>query len=322
MILPISQDSARFCEMNTRPVVSSSGYALSLSDGNQWHLNADAPLLPWLEKFAGIMGLNQGSFNGSLKLTYYLNSSPILSSPHSEIQHVHTHNVWECTDLRSLGVCFHKYSSEVKCKIKLLDESKLENGKSTLEFVSMWNALFPIYQQSIRQGGLPIHAALVEKNGAGVLLAAPGDTGKSTCCRRLPDDWKPLCDDETLVVLDKGKRFRGHPFPTWSDYVMRGSNRTWDVQYSVPLGGIFFLEQSETEETMNLGQGEAAAFVYESVNQACEKYWRRGNTAFQRIFRQELFNNACGFAKRIPAFRLRVSLNGRFWEKIEQALGW
>jgi SynChlorMet cassette protein ScmC len=186
----------------------------------------------------------------------------------------------------------------------------------------MWNALYPIYQKSIGRGGLPFHAALIEKKGAGVLLAASGDTGKSTCCRRLAANWTPLCDDEALVIADKEKRFRAHPFPTWSDYMYRGSDNTWDIQYSVPLCGVFFLEQSDTDETIALGQGEAAALVNKSVTQVCEKYWRTGSREFQRNFRRQVFNNAYALAKNIPAFKLRVSLNGRFWEKIEQALCW
>ena len=299
-----------------------SGYYLSLSDGNQWHLNADESLMPWLDKFASIMKLNKSSLNGSPKLTYTLDSNPTFSQSHSERQNTLNNNNWDCIDLKSPCVWFHKDTSDVICKLKFLDESSPEDDRITIEICNMWNALFPIYRQSIRRGGLPFHAALVEKKGAGVLLAAPGDTGKSTCCRRLPDDWKPLCDDETLVVLDNEKRFRGHPFPTWSDYLARDSAKTWDIQHSVPLCGIFFFEQSDTDEATALGQGEAAAFVNRSAAQVCEKYSRRGNREFQRNFRKQIFNNAYALPKDVPAFKLRISLNGRFWEKIEQVLGW
>jgi SynChlorMet cassette protein ScmC len=204
----------------------------------------------------------------------------------------------------------------------LQDDRITQDDRNTLEFIGMWSALYPIYQQSIGRGGLPFHAALIEKKGAGVLLAASGDTGKSTCSRRLATNWTPLCDDEALVIPDKEKRFRVHPFPTWSDYMRRGSDNTWDIQYSVPLCGVFFLEQSDTDEAIALGQGEAAGLVNESATQVCEKYWRRGNKEFQRNLRRQVFDNAYALAKNIPAFKLRVSLNGRFWEKIEQALGW
>jgi SynChlorMet cassette protein ScmC len=134
--------------------------------------------------------------------------------------------------------------------------------------------------------------------------------------------WKPLCDDETLVVLDKQKKYRAHPFPTWSDYFWKRAENTWNVQYSVPLGGVFFLQQSETDEVVSLGEAEAAILMNESAIQVCQKFWRRLDRENLRKLRRELFNNASEMAKRIPAFILRVSLHGRFWEEMEKALGW
>ena len=295
--------------------VSSPGYELSLRDGNQWHLKADAPLSVWMDKFAAIMELKTCPFNNKPKLTFSIKTAASPAKYCPKIHDTPLHNAWYIHDLKILCVWFHKYVPDTICKIDHMEEPELE-------IINMWRALYPIYRESIRRGGLPFHAALVEKKGSAVLLAGPGDTGKSTCCRRLPDDWKPLCDDETLVVLDNEKRFRAHPFPTWSDYLLRRPEKTWDVQYSVPLGGVFFLEQSDTDETIALGRGKAAALMIESVAQVYTKYWRKANKAIQRKLRGQLFDNACRLANRIPAFTLRASLNGRFWEKIEQALGW
>jgi hypothetical protein len=36
--------------------------------------------------------------------------------------------------------------------------------------------------------------------------------------------------------------------------------------------------------------------------------------------RKNLFENSCRLAKAVPAFRLKASLKGRFWEKIEEVL--
>ena len=131
-----------------------------------------------------------------------------------------------------------------------------------------------------------------------------------------------MCDDEVLVVFDNQENFRAHPFPTWSDYLWRGSEKTWNVQYSVPLCGVFFIEQSEVDEVVPLGKCESAVYMNESSTQVCRKYWGRADNEYQRTFRKNLFVNACGMAKKIPAFRLRVSLHGRFWEEIERILGW
>ena len=253
--------------------------------------------------------------NSKPKLTFSLKTAASPTEYHPETRNAPPDNAWDSHDLQTLCVWFHKYLPDAICKL-------LPIGDPVLEITTMWRALYTIYLQSINRGGLPFHAGLVEKKGRGILLAGPGDTGKSTCCRRLPDDWKPLCDDETLVVLDNEKRFRAHPFPTWSDYLENASDNTWDVQYSVPLRAVFFLEQSETDETIAIGQGTAAALTVESVAQVFAKYWRTADWDLQRKIRRQVFDNACRLAKRIPAFKLRVSLNGRFWEKIEQALGW
>jgi SynChlorMet cassette protein ScmC len=162
---------------------------------------------------------------------------------------------------------------------------------------------------------------LAELNGQGVLFSASGGTGKSTTCRRLPDYWKPLCDDETLVVLDSNKEYRAHPFPTWSDYLMKRAPNTWDVQYSVPVSAIFFLERADNDEVTHLSASEVSVLMMESASQVCvhnKTLYRQQPDLAE--FRKKLFNNACNLAMKIPAFRLRISLNGKFWEEVENVL--
>ena len=222
-------------------------------------------------------------------------------------------NGWCCYDHKTLRIWCHNSSRDVVCEID-------NDGKDVIGVINMWNSLQPIYQRSMNLGGLLFHAALVELDGRGVLLAAQGDTGKSTCCRRLPDYWKPLCDDETLVVLGKEKRYRVHPFPTWSDYLSGPSENTWNVQYSVPVSAVFFLEQAGADEAVPMGQGEAAFLMSDSAAQICRRFWKRMDIEYERNFRIESFHNACQMAKQIPAFRLRASLHGRFWEEMEKVM--
>ena len=86
----------------------------------------------------------------------------------------------------------------------------------------------------------------------------------------------------------------------------------------MPLSAIIFLEQSGTDTIEPLGEGHAAVLITKSASQIYEKFWRKSDQTDQRKFREELFNNACKMAKQIPAYRLGVSLNGRFWEKMEE----
>jgi len=189
-----------------------------------------------------------------------------------------------------------------------------------LEIIRMWLARFPIYEQVQETGGLPFHAALIEWNRLGVLLAASGGTGKSTCCLRLPPPWHVLCDDETLIVRDHQARYLAHPFPTWSDYLFRRSKRTWNVQRHVPLYAIFFLEQAEADDIIPIGQGQATVLISQSTTEVCCRSWENLDRRVIRALRKKLFDNACQLARTIPAFILHVSRFGTFWDEIEMVL--
>lgn len=288
---------------------------MQLGDGQCWRITMSKGLEAWMDKLACIMELKACNANGGSKLIYTIGKNENNDADHNESRRAQGNYGWKYHDLSTLCVWYHGDYNDVVCEVKPF-------GNRESEIVTMWNALYPIYQKSISMGGLPFHAGLIELDGRGVILAGPGDTGKSTCCSRLPDYWNPMCDDEALVVVDNEGKFRAHPFPTWSDYLWRRSEKTWNVQRSVPIFGVFFVEQSEDDEAVSLGEGKAAVYMTESATQVCRKYWRRADDEYQRTFRRNLFVNASEIAKKIPAFRLRVNLHGRFWEEIERVLGW
>jgi SynChlorMet cassette protein ScmC len=170
------------------------------------------------------------------------------------------------------------------------------------------------------RGGVLIHGALAERDGMGVILAAPGGTGKTTASNRLPTSWRSLCDDTTLVVKDPQGNYWAHPWPTWSRFLDRGPSGTWDVQTAVPLKGIFVLTHADEDRAVRVGPGHAVSLLVECVRQA---------TMFMPLglFKEELralhlqrFNNLCALARVIPAHVLHISLTGAFWQEIEQAL--
>jgi SynChlorMet cassette protein ScmC len=289
------------------------GYCLSLSDGNSWWITGDNSKEQLLSKFASIMRLKECNANGFCKLIIrerepeHSNSS-ILDSITSTDQ-----PEWKVYESQSIRIIYSGSSDKVICEIK--------NGSDeSIQYLSMWFSLHPIYQRSISLGGLPFHSGLAELDGKGVLFSASGNTGKSTCCRRLPSYWKPLCDDEALVVLSKSGEYMAHPFPTWSDYLMQRAENTWDVQYSVPLSAIFFIEQSEIDEVIPIRMGQSAIRITGSADQVCGKFLRSVSQEEKLEFKRNLFSNAYEMAKKVPAFQLRVSLNGNFWEKIEKVI--
>jgi len=293
-------------------------YHMRLANGQVWHISAaqDSEIL--LKKLATIMRLKACETNGYPNLILIRNKSnkrylrEIPSRPENDAVKKLSEWGWKACDISEFRLWSRPDLTDVICEIA--------SGDEYVDIMMMRTSLYPIYQRAQSSGGLPFHAGLVVRNGKGILLAAPRETGKSTCCRRLPFPWVALCDEEALVVLDDQKRYQAHPFPTWSDYLVRSSNRTWNVEHYVPLRAIFFIEQAEVDEVVSLGQGEAAVLINQSAAQVYHRYWYDLNYEELRTRKKRLFENACELAKAVPAFRLRVSLNGRFWEEMENVL--
>jgi SynChlorMet cassette protein ScmC len=218
---------------------------------------------------------------------------------------------WEQKNFTWLKVWFHPDVPDVIC------EMGPQVGYEQ-DILRMRLSLQPIYQKAQDSGGLPFHAALIEKEGMGILLAAPADTGKSTCCRRIPSPWYVLCDEETLIVNNGQKQNRF--VATWSEHFLRRSELSWGVQKCLPISAIFFLEQAETDEVVPIGKGQAAVLVYQSAAQVCYRNWVNLSLGEMRNFKKKLFENACALTLKVPAFKLRVSLKGRFWEQMEKVL--
>jgi SynChlorMet cassette protein ScmC len=170
------------------------------------------------------------------------------------------------------------------------------------------------------RGGFLLHGALAEKNGYGVILAGPGGGGKTTASRRLPYPWRSLCDDATLIIRDEQGLYWAHPWPTWSAFLSGGSGGSWDVQYAVPLRGIFFLNQANIDRVESMGAGKAIGLLTESAEQAylAMSHGLRKNEL--RVLRTERFNNVCALAEAVPVYLLKLSLNGCFWHEVERAI--
>jgi SynChlorMet cassette protein ScmC len=294
-------------------------YLLRLVNGQGWEIIAAEGVEPWVEKLASIMQLKNCEANGYPKLIFIRKSSradwrrDLLFRPARNSSGDLPDNGWKAHDLGSLHLWAHSDVPDVICEMG--DEENQE-----LNIIRMWLSLSPVYVWALESGGLPLHAALVERNGTGVLLAAPGGTGKSTCCRRILPPWNALCDDSTLIVVDTHKHYQAHPLPTWSDYLWERSGATWDVQQHLPLSALFFLQQGTTDEAIPIGQGQASVLITESVVQIYQSIWRNLLQEEERRFKKKIFENACELAKGIPAFKLRVSLNGRFWDELDRVL--
>jgi len=295
------------------------GYCLHLANGQGWRILLNDGVNSWVAKLASIMELGACDRNGYPRLVFIWRDSG-KESWRDTIYHLNTIisedlpvSGWKARNLVWLKVWYHSDVPDVICEIGPQDEGEQDVLRMRL-------SLQPIYQRAQDSGGLPLHAALVEWNATGILLAASANTGKSTCCHRLRNPWKTLCDDETLVIMDNQQQYLAHPFPTWSDYLVKGFNRTWNVQHHVPISAIFFLEQARVDEVLPMGQGQAALLAYQSAIQVCHRNLMNLNREQMRIHRRKLFENACDLTKLIPAFKLKVSLVGQFWKEMERVL--
>ncbi len=293
----------------------STGYCLSLSDGCNWWITSDDDSRPILSQLANIMNLKECMSDGFYRLIICEYGSERYKEFMSidESGKLINQSEWKIYKLKYSRV-LHNNSSNT-----IIFENQKKLDKIT-RYLNMWLSLHPIYLHSMMLGGLPFHAGLAELDGKAVLFAARGGTGKSTCCRRLPNDWKVLCDDEALAVMGKSGEYMVHPFPTWSDYFMDREKKTWDVQYSAPLSAIFFIDQAEKDDVIPISLGRSVMAITDSSYQVLNKF-EVGMIEQEKIeLRSEIFRKAHDMAKKIPCYRLQVSLDGSFWEEIEKII--
>jgi SynChlorMet cassette protein ScmC len=170
------------------------------------------------------------------------------------------------------------------------------------------------------RGGVLIHGALAERDGMGVILAAPGGTGKTTASNRLPAPWRSLSDDTTLVARDPQGNYWAHPWPTWSRFLYGGPGGTWDVQSAVPLKGIFVLARAVEDRVERVGPGQAVSLLVECVGQVSAFMASGLSEEELHALHLERFDNLCVLARVIPAHVLHISQTGVFWQEIDQAL--
>jgi SynChlorMet cassette protein ScmC len=293
-------------------------YLLRLGNGHSWEMVADEGASHWMEKFASILRLGHCGYEGNPQLVFTRKKRGSRWTDNPGFRNIRdlSGNLpsfgWKIYSLRSIHLWTHFEVPNVVCE--------LEEGDHELDIIMMELSLFPVYIRAVAAGGLPLHTALVERDGKAFFLPAAGGTGKSTCCRRIPRPWRALSDDLSLAVADGNGGYRAHPFPTWSNYFSKHTGGTWDVQRHLPLSAVFFLEQGEADEAVPLGQGQASALIAESAVQICHFFLKDLGQEHKRRLSEKIIDNACALSRSVPAFRLRVSMNGQFWEKMEAAV--
>jgi signal peptidase I len=178
-----------------------------------------------------------------------------------------------------------------------------------------------IARETMARGGLLFHGALAEYCGSGFIMAGPQEVGKSTASRRLPSPWHSLCDDMALVVPDGKGGFWAHPWPTWSRFLYNGPGGSWAVEDAKPLRAIFFLDQSPVDLLEPIYGTQATALTLQSAEELTrELLLELTDVDTSQALCGKALSAAKGLAAAVPAYSLKVSLDGRFWEKIEGVL--
>lgn len=187
--------------------------------------------------------------------------------------------------------------------------------------VQMRRIASQVAREAMARGGLLFHGALAEYRGNGFLMAGPSEVGKSTASRRLPPPWNSLSDDMTLVVRDGNGRFWAHPWPTWSRFLYGGPGGSWAVERAVPLRAIFFLDQSPVDRLEPIRGTQVTALAMESAEElAREVLFVMTDPDAVRMLCSKALGVAKALASAVPAYSLKLSLDGRFWDEIERVL--
>jgi SynChlorMet cassette protein ScmC len=291
-------------------------YHLSLDHGIVWAFEAAGAAAGWLEGFARAMGLapREGEANRRIHFEAMPRKTGEFFGPCLRLYaRRFPAREWKFRESHGLVLFEHPAVPEVICE---LDPGV--DGPARVD--QMRRAMLPIYTDSLLTGGLPVHGALVEIGGAGVILAGRSGEGKSTACRRLEAPWRVLGDDLCLVVPCASGGFRAHPLPTWSALREREDWRACRSGESVCLRAVFFLEQSAEDECRLLKKSAAAISLAASALEVFRSIDFEFPRREEKEVKKALYASAASLALEIPSHLLRLSLTGRFWEKIEQIL--
>lgn len=290
---------------------------LKLANGVTWEFIATRGTESLIERLATLMELTGYDQGAAIKVIYYEGDLSSEFSPDIDLGQYEElcqipESSWSITKMRYVHLWRNTCSPNILCNVDK-KKGKVINVRRIIQ------SLYPLYIDVIATGGITTHSALLEYEGKAILISATSGTGKSTCCRRVEAPWKPLCDDEALIVYTKNG-YRVHPFPTWNDHIARRSKKTWNVQRHLPLSAIFFLQQYESDKVVPVGKSMAAYSLYRSSLQVFHRYKPFLSEGELNATHRKLFENACEIASATPSFILQASLRGRFWEEMERVI--
>jgi SynChlorMet cassette protein ScmC len=289
-------------------------YGFRLADSQTWGIQPGKDTGEWADEFTRLLGLDPVQAHPDE--TIRLERLQSLSGPEDgglRAPHGCAGTGWHLRTSPFMELWRHPALREIICGLH--DTQNFLQVKEQMRC-----ALFPVYDLTLRRGGLPLHGALVEQGGRGVLLVGRSGVGKSTACRRLPPRWDVLGDDLALTVRRPGGGFAVHPLPTWSAVGEASGEKTWDIQRGVCLSAVFFLTQAAEDEILPAGKAMATVILADAAMTIFQSVRMKDRSVEKKLLGGNAFANAAAMAKSVPTYILRLSLTGRFWERIEEIL--
>lgn len=300
-------------------VMRGSVFKIVLSNGFAWKIQGTTETAGWLREMAEILSviLEHEDTDADLRVERVAFEAGASIAPLTLLDHFPLGSVspdkWCVRAWSDLILISHE---DLPYMIAGLAEVSHREGQTE----QMRRVMLPFYEAVTEAGGFPLHAALVEIDGQGVLIAGVSGAGKSTCCRRLPLPWRTLGDDMAIVVPCSNGTFQAHPLPTWSVVKTRIVDQPCVINHSVPVWAIFFLAHSDVDEAVPISGARAALSIYDAAMQVFMSVDHSAHIPGGSTYKRILFENTAAMASAVPAFSLRVSLQGRFWAKIEAIL--
>ena len=171
----------------------------------------------------------------------------------------------------------------------------------------------------ICRGGALIHGGLCSLNGHGAIMAGRGGIGKTTASGRLPAPWISYCDDSSLIIPNRcgttSNTYIAHPWPTWSRFYWGGAGGNWSVEEKIPLAILFFLSQTESDHLEPLDKYQAKSMLIDTIEHVTRSSRKKDKD--KEDFVLQCIKSAGNIATAVPAYRLGVSLTGKFWREME-----
>lgn len=186
----------------------------------------------------------------------------------------------------------------------------------------LWRRVYylPIISFIMHSNATLIHGILAESDeGKGVILSGPSGIGKSTAARRLSTPWQVLADD-CLIAIKHGEEWYAQPVPTWSIWHSESAPpRSFETQRAVKLAGLFLLDRGK-DCAVPLDYKQSIVGLTRSVGDMSKVMIGTLPAPLAKQVFNRSFSAAAKFVSERPSFILYATLEGKFWENMEQAI--